>query len=82
MCTLRNTVVLAFVAIAIMLILEVARLWAAAASVDYKPIAAVLGIGSMLVISAIAWRKMNNVARWYLIAALLGGTFMILIALR
>jgi hypothetical protein len=79
---LRNTVVLAFVAIAIMLIVEVVRLWAAAASVDYKPIAVVLGIGSMLVISAIAWRKMNNVARWYLIAALVGGTFLILIALR
>lgn len=79
---LKNFSVLAFVAIAVMLILEVVRLWAAAASFDYKPIAAVVGIGSMLVISAFGWRKMNKVARWYLVAALLGGTFMILIALR
>jgi hypothetical protein len=79
---LKNFAVLTLIAIAVMLILEVVKLWATAASFDYNPITAVLGIGALLAISAFGWRKMNKVTRWYLIAVLFVGTFMILITLR
>jgi hypothetical protein len=79
---LKSFAILAVIAMLIMLVLEIVQSWASAASFDYKPIVAVLGIASMLVIGAFGWRKMNKVARWYLIAALFISTFMILIALR
>ncbi len=79
---LKNFAILTVIAISIILFLEVVQLWASAASFDYRPIVAVLGIVALLVISAFGWRKMNRAARWYLIGALFFSAFMILIGLN
>lgn len=77
---LKKVVILALVAMLIGLASGVLRWWASLASFDYRAPLAAFGIIAMLLIGVVGWRRMNKVARWYLMAVFFIGILAIVVS--